>query len=367
MKRTAKKILLFAQDGSGIGHLRRLSRIAEHLQASHTTLLVTGKREAAYMLPPQCEFIHIPSWRSMGHGPHAREETRWRDMSARDAIVFISALCERIHDTFQPECIIADYLPFGMFDELRGLLKRTGARKYLVERGIFDSHDTHRFTASVLDEVRSTYDAVLFASDARISKESGGAFTQSLGTRVKHIGYIMPPAVDRMAVRKAHAVPNGPWIVCSAGGGMKAGQFLAECARAAMAFSDAFFDIVLGPYAAEDAQSFDAAPNCRIRRTQWDLPRMHAASDIAIINGGYNSLLEAVSGGARVIVFPNQQRVGEQVMHAKQLAEFYPISVLADSSGLSAAITQNMRSLESRPTFALDTAGLETLQKEIES
>jgi len=56
-----KRILLFVFDGTGLGHLRRMSRIAERLQREFVVLVVTGMREAAWLVPASCEVMILPN------------------------------------------------------------------------------------------------------------------------------------------------------------------------------------------------------------------------------------------------------------------------------------------------------------------
>src|SRR5689334_10872737 len=62
-----KRILFFAfEGGTGIGHLRRISRIAAALERRFACLIVTSHREITnWFVSPGCEYVHIPAWDSL--------------------------------------------------------------------------------------------------------------------------------------------------------------------------------------------------------------------------------------------------------------------------------------------------------------
>jgi predicted glycosyltransferase len=63
-------------------------------------------------------------------------------------------------------------------------------------------------------------------------------------------------------------------------------------------------------------------------KMRQDLPAMHQMADVVITSGGYNSLIEAISGGAEIIVSPvNSGLKDEQIRHATQLQKFYPLKI----------------------------------------
>lgn len=52
--------------GSGIGHLRRLSRIAAAMQERFSCLIVTGHDVGPqWIVPPGCEYVRLPAWDSI--------------------------------------------------------------------------------------------------------------------------------------------------------------------------------------------------------------------------------------------------------------------------------------------------------------
>ena len=62
---TASRLLIYSQDGFGLGHLRRNINIAYQIRtwSPSTSILIVADSPAApfFTLPPQCDFVKIPT------------------------------------------------------------------------------------------------------------------------------------------------------------------------------------------------------------------------------------------------------------------------------------------------------------------
>ena len=56
------RVLLFCHDGTGLGHLRRISRLAGALTEQFSTLVLSGVREASWIVPADCGLVMLPNW-----------------------------------------------------------------------------------------------------------------------------------------------------------------------------------------------------------------------------------------------------------------------------------------------------------------
>ena len=366
-----KKVLLYAQDGIGLGHLRRLSRIAESLQTTYSTLLVSGKREVSWIVPDKCEYIHIPSWSSLGLGLLAKNTQKWLDIDQKSAISLVRSFCEAIERIYKPDCIIVDHTLGGMFGELHELIIRSSARKYMIMRGITDTEDIRRFEQQD-PAILNAFDRILVTCDSRTSDfRKEDSRIPSFVPKTKHVGYVLPKKVDATLIREQNAIAQDQlWIVCSAGGGTNAEVFLNHCIEIAPHFKNVFFDVVLGPYSKLNPDAYTNVGNCRVRKVVEDLPEIHSACDVAVLNGGYNSLFESISGGARILVFPNQTNSeGDQITHSRRLAQYYPITILDSVTSLKSQLGVELQALEHDKLykFALDCSGLENIKKIIDA
>lgn len=336
-----KKIVLFVHDGTGLGHLQRICKLVRALQEVFSCLVITGHRSAAWLVPEESEFIHIPSQDSLV----AEKAAIWGrrpfvDMTWNAIAAFRNSLISQSVQSFGPDAIIVDYLPLGKNRELLSVLESSSARKYLILRGILGERKSgqceilERGGQEVLEKY---YDRIFISSDRRICDVlQDYSFPSAISRKFIYVGYISAElkGPERDAIRAERGIPaNGIWIVCSAGGGLLARQLVAECNRLPSAFPSAWFDFVAGP------RSDNAMP-CRAtditvegRARYWKehkyLSKLHGAADIVICPGGYNSMVEAMEGGSRLISSPVQvSREDEQYIHTKRLSKYYPLKIV---------------------------------------
>jgi predicted glycosyltransferase len=355
-----KRVVLFAHDTQSLGHIRRVARIAEALQGPCASLVVCGMREAAWIVPQTCELLKLPRWDAM-----RPLDKPWLVIEHSDALRLRQQWLLDSVRTFAPDAVFVDYLPFGRNDELRPLLDAIDAAKYFVLRGIVDQVDSF-LRGEAAEAIGRTFDRIFVTADPRIVNVADEYMLDPLtASKVIYVGYVAPPPMNRDAIRLAHGVSLGrPWIVCSAGGGARAEQFLEHCIRVAADLPDTQVDVVFGPRSAVVPMP-RSIPNCRIACEERDLPAMHAACDVAVIAGGYNSMIEAASGGTRIVVKPAHTGDNdEQEVHARRFAHHYPVRLIVDPKELAGAIRDSLSAVENeaRPTLPLDVCGASAIR-----
>jgi predicted glycosyltransferase len=378
--RHQKRILCFVSDGTGLGHLSRICRIAGALQGPCACLIVTGHRFVGAMVPAACEFVHIPSFDSLLPG-RARNcgQDPFLKIRLSGAMQLRAHLIEATLEAFQPDAILVDHRPAGHYNELLALLKRSPARKYLVFRGILGISETERmeiFEGECGALLEAHFERILVACDRRIvdiSAEYG--LSPSLARKVIYMGYAMntvSPAQMRAAREERGLQPGDRWVVCSAGGGKFGGQLIKQCMKLAAHYQDVHFDIVVGPKANTHLAfpSENEAVHSRIRlykETPY-LPLMQASCDLAVGSGGYNAFVEAMAGATPIITVPTEPLKGdEQYIQAQRLAPFYPVTLVNDLEALEHAFDAVLERLEAdrlrAQTTDLDKGGLQNLRR----
>src|ERR1700733_8935794 len=99
-----KRVLLFCHDGTSLGHLRRISRVAGILQHSFVTLVLTGMREASWIVDADCEFVKIPSWDGIVSTRAKRlGRPRWAELDKSQALKLRSDFIRCVGDLFDPD------------------------------------------------------------------------------------------------------------------------------------------------------------------------------------------------------------------------------------------------------------------------
>lgn len=361
---TRKRIMLFCHDGTGLGHLRRTSRIAAALQERFSCLVVTGAREALWLVPAGCELIKLPSWDGIDDAHAARRgRAPAIDMSRREAVAFLEGLIDAAARSFQPDAILVDYLPLGKCGELHHLILTTSARKYLVHRGISDTSDASQLRGAATELIAGWYDRILVMADPRVSDlVHRDRYCRRAEEKMAYCGYILPE------ITRPCSGPSFD-VVCAGGGGRNSEDLLRTCVSAARDSPDLTFAIVLGPRSSLSRTLIGECPvNATVFDTEPELPQLLASAPIVVCTGGYNSVLEAVTGGARVIVHPSQRGMDdEQKVFAAGLAQYYPVRLVEDLAALGSVISEEtkMARQSGRAAFPLAKDGLANLVERV--
>ncbi|MFG1610299.1 glycosyltransferase [Actinoplanes sp. NPDC049265] len=374
-----KRAIFFVFDGgTGIGHLRRLGRIAGRLQEQVACLIVTGHRAAAsWFVPAECEYVHLPSWDSL----LANKSRYWGrepflNLEFDEAARFRKAILAGIVDAFAPDAIFVDHLPLGLGEELADIVEGAPCLKYFVTRGVLN--ETENLRRLILGgpagaALEKHYHRLLVAADPRVF-DFARQYNVSAAIRQKtiHTGYVVEE-VPRNVIertRTERGLADGDvWVVASAGGGQLGEPLIEACVDLAGKRRDIAFDIVQGPRSklAWNGRN-DAAGgngNARLHRESQHMPWLHAAADVVVSSGGYNSLLESLQGTAKIVCIPNRKdRRDEQYRHAARLRQFVDIELSPHLAALPALME---RAIGARGTpdrrAELDLAGTAVIER----
>lgn len=336
------RVLLYVKNGLGLGHLRRTCRIAGALRSFCTCVVVSYHREAAWMLPPDIHLVLLPSLKAyelLEAGLVPEMATDQRRPSARRSM--LQAL---VHD-FAPDAIFVDQAPLGSREELREILQTSNAKKYFVFRGIQTRQAISQ--KSLCDALRMAaltehYHRIFATIDLRVANIIDDyALPDAVASKVTNVGYVSQPIGTNAIrqVRRERQASPGPWVVCSAGGGALGERLMLTALELAKQHENWKFDIVTGPRSgvkfplsgvnvAEDG-------NLRLWRVNDAVPLLHAAADVVICSGGYNSLVECLEGNARIVAVPVQQPPDdEQSLHCERLNYLYPVELVTELGDL---------------------------------
>jgi predicted glycosyltransferase len=352
-------VLMFAHDGKGLGHLRRVCRVASALQGDCAVLVISGHRDLSWLVPEACEFVHLPSLDSLSHWK-SRQWDRppfWRDGQAKGRRLRMGIM-EAVVNNYSPDAIVVDYLPMGQGGELYALIERRRQTKcYLILRGVLDdrpSVESDFFNPRARYLMERCYDRILVAADRSvIDVASEYGFRAAVSSKMEYVGYVAE-AVSREAQAAARdrrgISPGEKWVVCSGGGGMEGEELAHRVMESTRHFPGVYFDIILGPRSRYRGRidQYCREPYVRIRQYDPGLPTLHASADVVVCRGGYNSLMESVNGQGRVIVLP-LKGAGEQYDHASRLAARYAMTVLHGVEQVEPALQKALSSVAGGP------------------
>ena len=366
------RVLFVPGAGFGLGHLSRVSKLARALGQRATCMIATGMTDVCGLVPEHCEQVRVPRLNEM---LAARTMNRLPDQDVRaEREAFFTDL-ER---TFAPDVVVVDVMPVGLHGELLATLMQSSARKIFVMRPDVGTLVARVSIAAVgLSTLTRLYDAFLVASDPRISLvEEELRFGPSERSMTRAIGYVSLPvstAEIETARRQRGLAAGDRWIVCSVGSGFFNRTLIEDCRRMAETFPEFHFDLVSGPSGQEGDTDGMAPPPTRGRlraaTVRTDLRILHAAADVVICHGGYNTITEAMEGGAAVIVDARSNPDHERAIHPGRLGPYYPITLVRESGDLERHLrtlaTRGFVRYPVRSTGALDFDGCTAFARHI--
>lgn len=339
------RILLYSHDGTGLGHLRIVLGLATDLAARRpdaSFLLLTGSMQIdSFELPTNVDYVKLPAMPKRqlyadlpppGAGPTPHKQ----------AIYVRNAVARATIEAFQPNLIVVDHTPAGLFRELADSLawlhqERDQAaersRIVLLMRDItFGPKQTRTIwqREGVYDLLEQVYDRILVYGDrATFDPIREYGLSPAIAHKTTFCGYLTPPSPTRPAteVRAELGLGDMPLVAVSVGGGADGAPllraYLSGLRRDPPPAVASF--VVTGPLLPEEVRR-------EIERQAAGLPRLtlvpfttdwidivHAA-DAVVCMGGYNAMTEAVHARQRAIVVPRLPGPEEQVIRADRFA-----------------------------------------------
>jgi O-antigen biosynthesis protein len=302
----AKRILCYAWNGIGAGHLTRLTSIARALrELSHQNSLktdiwmITTSEATKIAFSEQFPTFKFPSLPIPGF---FRE---WhRDLC--------QALVRQSLELLKPDLIIVDTLPQGFYDELRDLIP-TIPKKVFVYR---PSHAAYSESQGFFQRLEP-YDLILVPerqSDANL------VVPQHLQSKVRFLGPVMIRRREEIlshdeARTKLGAAPGQKIVYLSAGGGGgKGAEKMLHDWLNWLSGTEYLLVVGAGPLYRGDVR-YD-------RNVLWTervpICEFMAGFDVAVSAAGYNSFNELMYFGVPTILVPQKRDADDQLARARR-------------------------------------------------
>lgn len=383
-----KRILVYSHDTYGLGNIRRMLAICEHLCTVHqdvSILIVTGSPMLhAFRLSARIDYIKLPCLtrtlegdyevKSLGLGYEAT--IRMREQ------MLVTAVTE-----FEPDLVLVDKKPFGVNEELRPALDATRSWErqpalVLLLRDILDNPVT---TIRIWEKngyyvaIEDYFDSVLVLGDADVfDLPAEYRFPHPTRSRVEFCGYLGRETDPRngAGIRRALEIDTTTPLVLVTPGGGEDGANVTDCFRSALASnaSPGFASIVVSGPEMPDAAA--------LRLREWALGRhdVHvldftndmagyiAGSDVVVSMAGYNTVCEILSAPRPAVVIPRVRPVQEQLIRARLLADRGLLRMIhPDRLTPERLLTEIEEALSAGSDSAdrLDMPGLERVEKHV--
>ncbi|MDX1981206.1 MAG: glycosyltransferase [Bryobacteraceae bacterium] len=336
-----KKVLVYSHDTFGLGNIRRMLAISEHLletMPDTSVLLITGSPMAhGFRMHRRLDYIKLPCLSRTGREEYSAKSlgTGIDDLMAMRSNMILSAA-----RNFDPDVVLIDKKPDGVKHELRSTLeffrrKRPRTRLALVLRDILDSPE-----ATILawrerkyhDILRSYFDSVLVLGAPEVFDTCEEyEFPPDICGKTRYCGYVRKStsAVDAAALRHKLLQEGERKIVLVTPGGGEDGYHVVDQYLKSLDYSPAPETVrsvvVCGPEmpaAQREQTQRTAAANPRVTALDFtgELLSYMAASDVVVSMAGYNTISEILSLEKRAVTVPRVRPVSEQWIRAERLA-----------------------------------------------
>lgn len=328
-----RRVLLYAQDSKGMGHVTRTLTIARHLLAAypnaHAYIATESPITSELSLPRRCDYVKLPThWLSWSD--HEKDTEHLRDNRAK--------LLRRIALRLAPDLVLVDHEPLGHKGELRAGLFALKAwcpsTKFVFGlRDIMDDAGRIRNQwreLGVYQALETVYDGIAVFGDRSVYDVADACgLPPSVRSKLHYCGYIVrdPPRVVSSDVRQHYGLSYaGPLVVATVGGGSDGYPILAATLDALDGLEAAHPGLsailVTGPLMpAEQRQMLRmrATPRRRIV-SHADNFTLVSAADAVVSMGGYNSVCEALFAGKPLVIVPRVRTKLEQQIRAEAMA-----------------------------------------------
>ena len=378
-----RRLLIYSHDTFGLGNMRRMTAIAQHLRDANpelVILMVSGSNALpAFALPSRIDYVKLPCLARDTTGRYDAKSLSigLANIIALRANIILSAMLD-----FQPDMILVDKKPYGVSNELQPVLdvvtRRTNAPKLVLL--LRDILDDARSTSEIWQRngyhaaIENYYDAVLIVGDPAVydlGKEC--RFPESTRARIRYCGYISKPLQSKRTANSAE-----PLVLVTPGGGEDGAALIQTYIRSLDHARKNFSSVmVLGPDMAADeaneikrqaadkqAQGFPVTVKRFTKRMQ---DYMQQASSLVTM-GGYNTVCEGLSLRKSMIVVPRTKPSREQEIRAERLAKLGHIQSIHPTQltpcRLAHAVRNSLRNIAT-PTEGICFRGLQNVETEL--
>jgi len=372
------RVVLYSHDTMGLGHMRRNLLIAETLAGASleaTVLLICGAVQAcALSLRPGIDCVTLPALRKQPNGAY---DSRQLDLALSEVVALRTTTIRAAVKAFRPDLLVADNVPRGALGELQPTLDDLAARSVPCVLGLRDVLDDPLSVAREWRRarneraIRDYYDAVWVYGDRTlydVAAECG--FAPAIRRKLSYLGYL--DQRERFGCRTAAALeeplPEGPFALCTVGGGQD-GDRLAEAFALARAPSGVRRVIVSGPdMDAVGRERLHALARGDRALTVVDFVRepvnLVARAGCLVSMGGYNTVCEALSFRKRALIVPRVAPRREQLIRAERLRDRGLVDLLHPEALAPGPISSWIADNVGRPgRLGVDLGGLDRLRQ----
>ena len=335
------RLLIYSQDGFGLGHQRRTTSLADEFLRScpgASVLTVSDSPLGKFFSSAQGhDFCKLPSVRKVGPG-------HWRPVSLTssfsDVLDMRRTMLQATVQAFRPDVLLVDHMPHGAMGELVPTLERLRDEPTVVVLGLRDILDAPAVVRErwrlegAYEAVEQYYDEVLvYGSQDVFDVAEEYDWPDAARAKVRYCGYVSAPPlapVTSESVRSRYLadMPDGRLVVAMAGGGADAYPLFDALLTGLPLLARTHpcrVVLVTGPFLPAE-QHRELAERARdlpvdVLISVSDPVNYLASADLVVAMAGYNTTSEILSVGTPALLVPRCGPSAEQQMRARLFSE----------------------------------------------
>lgn len=353
---TRLDILLYAHDGRGLGHASRtigigmaLKRLYPHLRI----LFVTGANiSQSLMGNSTLDWVKLPSYASQIVDGISTGIDGPANFSKYVLAEHRKTMLAQIVSSFKPRCVLVDHSPLGKRKELLDAItvsKSFDTKWVLGLRAVIGTQEDF-WSKELRDTYRQHYHSLLWYGDKKvIGSEHIERINNHFECHAIETGYVSRLYESKKLASNPHQDLTGtisiPWLSKDTHNFIKTLKETLELRN-----SNERWKVFIDKKELVSAQElFANISNCSIEPVGEKYTEAIFSSKIAIIYGGYNSLMDIYAAQTPTIVVERYMQDQEQELHIQQLLNFTPHFIARideqtnDSSRLNKIIDKQLR------------------------
>jgi predicted glycosyltransferase len=333
------RLLMYSQDGMGLGHLRRTHNIASEILASQPDariLVVADSPVAPFFTPiPGMTFLKLQTIVKVG-------KNDWRSgsqtMSIGEAVDKRGQQIVDAYREFQPDVISVDHMPLGALGELKPLLDTASEEKKRpnIVLGLRDVLDDPETIHDVWDDLGAydyleRYNSVLIYGCKDVYDAEAAYNLAPRARAVTYCNYV----AHRTSEQPAPPVEDQPFVLVMGGGGADAfplAKTFLDAMPAILRTRPLRALIITGPNMPDaDRQTLiaqAAGQPVEIETSVEDPTSLLRRATAVVTMGGYNSLVEVLQWRKKALVVPRRAPSAEQQLRTRLFADLGLVRML---------------------------------------
>jgi predicted glycosyltransferase len=348
---TGIRVLIYSQDGKGLGHLRRTVNISQEVLAAEPTasILVLSDSPTAPFFPPfkGMDYVKLPtivktgrsSWRSPDWQTSTLPLGIRRIVELRGQII-LQAFCQ-----FKPDVVLVDHMPVGALGELKPMLDQASPKGrrpalFIGLRDVLDAPEVIRRAWMELGayEYLERYDGVLIYGCRDVYDADRVYELSGRHRKVFYCNYVGPVGANGSTAPSAQ-FPGEALILMMGGGGADAFPLAKTFLQALPIVRQRLRVrgmVLTGPNMPRVERDALVGQSRRcpvlVQSTSENVPALLRNVSAVVTMAGYNSLCEVLEAQKKALVVPRRGPSAEQRLRCELFAERDLIRVLHPDS-----------------------------------